>query len=72
MSLPPASDKKWGGWRPGAGRPKKSGKPGSQKAVNKSISLYPEEWDALAAEAVDGSPNREAARRLRASLHAKK
>ena len=38
------------------------------RTVNKSVCLRPEEWAKLAAAAPDGSPNKEAARRLRASL----
>lgn len=53
-----------GGARPGAGRKRK----GAGRTVNKSICLRPEEWQALADAAPDGSPNKEAARRLRASL----
>lgn len=53
-----------GGARPGAGRKKKDG----GRTVNKSVCLRPEEWQALAEAAPDGSPNKEAARRLRASL----
>lgn len=53
-----------GGARPNAGRKRKE----AGRTVNKSVCLRPEEWQALADAATDGSPNKEAARRLRASL----
>lgn len=40
----------------------------SVRTVSKSITLRPDEWAALAAADPDGSPTREAVRRLRASL----
>ena len=60
-----------GGARPGAGR--KPGVPGRRRdpatlATVRGVCLYPWEWEALAAAAADGSPTREAARRLRASI----
>lgn len=56
-----------GGQRPGAGRPLL---PTGERTISKSITLMREEWIALAEAAVDGSPTKEAARRLRASLQA--
>ena len=54
------------------GRPKGSKnarlKPASEKSQSRSVCLYPEEWDQLAAAASDGSATAEAARRLRESI----
>lgn len=57
-----------GGARPGAGRKPGSVKPDKDKAITKSVCLTPAEWQQLADAAPDGSPNKEAARRLWASL----
>lgn len=61
--------KKHGGQRPGAGR---NPLPCGERTISKSITLMREEWIALAEAAVDGSPTKEAARRIRESLHAEK
>ena len=52
-------------WQPRIGRPKTAP---SARTVSKSITLRPDEWAALAEADPDGSPTREAVRRLRASL----
>lgn len=57
-----------GGARKGAGRKPGHVKPIEQRAINKTVCLFPSEWQALADAASDGSAGKEAARRLRASL----
>lgn len=58
----------WGGARTGAGRKPGSIKPEADKAVTKAICLSATEWEQLAKQAHDGSPNKEAARIIRQSL----
>ena len=59
----------WGGARKGAGRkPGVHIKPEDEKAVTKAICLSATEWEQLAKQAHDGSPNKEAARIIRQSL----
>lgn len=54
-----------GGRREGAGR---KPMPPENKPQSRSVTLRIEEWERLAALAEDGSPTKEAARRVRASL----
>ena len=61
----------WGGARPGTGRKRGvTTTPPDAVTQSRSVTLRAAEWQALADAAPDGSPNKEAARRLRASLSA--